>query len=427
MAPVSRWYSIRDLAPSSTHKLVRRANIYDPGHGSKPPETFNNKGYFALFALLGVAMALASIWFFFWAKNGGFVWRKGDWEDYKTTVLRRKGKDGKTLSGATRSTKLGQNSIAGTFDLERDEMVEVKDYGMHRDRKVRGHGAGKRGTSDEDVKAYRHEKPARVGGLNRQHDGSHFDYSNTNSEVFPASWENSSTQHLQPKPEEEPPKKKGLLQRTREKNQDKQAKKETAIRAKDTGKVRKNAAPAKRPFPINDRNYHKLPTKQRQHSFATGDDSTIADNSTITDMSEHYTDNDNGGTHTSYYPQYRPRSHIHPDDSASRQGSPQRRSHAHHSPRHSQPGTPSRSRQSSPRKQSQRPTRHTPGGFDAVDAFSEAGSSETGTKVYSHRIPELSKGGGRDVMGGFRRGGYGGRRDSLSDSEEDGDLGGSRV
>jgi len=429
MPPLSRSLSVHDLSSRSTHNSVRRVaatlntNIYNPGHGAKPPEAFNNKGFFALFALLGVAMALTSLWFFFWAKNGGFVWRKGDWEDYKSTVLRRKDKDGKTLSGATKSTKLGQKSIAGTFDLERGEMVEVKDYAMRGDRKVRGHGAGKRGTSDEDVKAYRHEKPARVGGLNRQHDGSHFDYSNTNSEILSASWENSSTQLLQHKHEEEAPKKKSLLHRTREKKQDKQAKKETIIKAKQDAKFKKNSARGQRVTSINGRNNHEQPPKQRQHSFAAGDDSTIADDSTVTDMSEHYTNN-NSDTHTSYYPQYRPRSHIHPDDSASRQGSPQRHSHAHRSPRHSQPGTPSRSRQSSPKKQAPRPTRHTPGGFDA---FSEAGSSETGTKAYSHRLPELSKGAGRDVMGGFRRGGYGGRRDSLSDSEGDGDLGSSRM
>ena len=59
-------------------------------------------------------MVLASIWFFFWAKNGGFHFQEGDWSDYKSTVLRRKGPDGRTLSNATKSTKLGGSTIAGT-------------------------------------------------------------------------------------------------------------------------------------------------------------------------------------------------------------------------------------------------------------------------------------------------------------------------
>ena len=64
------------------------------GQGTIDPSNIKMQGLMALFAIIGAAFVLAGIWFFFWAKNGGFVWRKGDWEDYKSTVLRRKGPDG---------------------------------------------------------------------------------------------------------------------------------------------------------------------------------------------------------------------------------------------------------------------------------------------------------------------------------------------
>src|SRR5690242_12709296 len=67
---------------------------YNPGAGSIPPDAFNNKGVQAVFALIGTSFVLGAIWFFFWAKNGGFKWRKGDWDEYKSTVLRRKGPNG---------------------------------------------------------------------------------------------------------------------------------------------------------------------------------------------------------------------------------------------------------------------------------------------------------------------------------------------
>ncbi|KAF3936276.1 hypothetical protein ABW19_dt0206872 [Dactylella cylindrospora] len=59
-------------------------------------------GIIVIFALLGGGMAL-SVWWFF-QKRGGFVWKEDDWDDYKSSVLRRKGPDGKTISsGSTRA------------------------------------------------------------------------------------------------------------------------------------------------------------------------------------------------------------------------------------------------------------------------------------------------------------------------------------
>ncbi|EPS35163.1 hypothetical protein H072_11513 [Dactylellina haptotyla CBS 200.50] len=61
-----------------------------------------SKGVIAIFAILGGAMA-GSVWWFF-LKQGGFVWKEEDWDDYKSSVMRRKGPDGKTISsGSTRA------------------------------------------------------------------------------------------------------------------------------------------------------------------------------------------------------------------------------------------------------------------------------------------------------------------------------------
>ena len=125
----------------------------------------------ALFALLSISLVLASIWFFFWAKNGGFKFRKGDWEDYKSTVLRRKGPNGTTLSNATKSTELGGGSVVGEVDQDNDSVQ----FGEKARRNKKAHKAAR----DDDIRAYRHEKPARVGGLNREADGSYHDFTST--------------------------------------------------------------------------------------------------------------------------------------------------------------------------------------------------------------------------------------------------------
>ncbi|RJE17875.1 hypothetical protein PHISCL_09786 [Aspergillus sclerotialis] len=181
------------------------SHTYAPGKGSIDPHSIQMKGLLALFALLGAALVLAAIWFFFWAKNGGFVWRKGDWEDYKSTVLRRKGPDGRTLSNATKSTKLGGGSIVGrgysddgyTYDTgygytdtattvtEKEpkrkrnfkEAAKQKFRRLRRDEPWEGEA-----DADDDVLAYRQEKPARVGGINREAEGTYHgsDYDTSN-------------------------------------------------------------------------------------------------------------------------------------------------------------------------------------------------------------------------------------------------------
>ncbi|MCJ1297667.1 hypothetical protein MMC08_000455 [Hypocenomyce scalaris] len=161
---------LRKKDPSSSSSGV------DPGAGTIPPEAINNKGILALFALLSVGLVLASIWFFFWAKNGGFVFRKGDWDEYKSTVLRRKGPNGTTLSGATKTTALGGGSIVGS---EGSASADGKGEFVRAGEK-RGRGKkGKKNGDDDDVRAYRHEKPAKVGGLNREADATYTDYIST--------------------------------------------------------------------------------------------------------------------------------------------------------------------------------------------------------------------------------------------------------
>lgn len=340
------------------------------------PNNVNNHAFFALFALLGVAIVIASIWFFFWAKNGGFVWRKTDWDDYKSTVLRRKGPDGKTLSNATPRTNLGQKSIAGTFDYDREEMKEVKRE--HKAPRSARHSEAHRSNAsfpapervDADVRAYRKERAARVGGLNRDHDGSHWDHSNTDRSEITSEVSNNSRTRLHPKPA--PPaaaKKKGMMEKRREKKEARKHEKES--KKKQDAKKEAPAAKKQPEAPAAGGS-----SRPRRYSFTTVDDSTVADSAEL-----HGSNHDSH--EASYYDEYRP-------------------AYA--------------ARVSSPRRQAPRRASHHVRHPGALDAYSEAGSSDTGTKSYAHHIPGVSKSRAtRDS--GFRRGGPGTRRDSLSDSD----------
>ncbi|KAG6000789.1 hypothetical protein E4U54_001277 [Claviceps lovelessii] len=190
-------------------------------HGILDPHDINNVGFFVLFALIGVAFVITGIWFFFWAKNGGFYYQESDWDEYKSTVLRRKGPNGTLLSGATRSTDLGGGSVykdvrddedgttvitdstglsgvtAGASDIAARERRRAKQEKRDRERRKRRGGdrgsredrrVGEDGVLDEmaekealkELRSYRHERPARVGGLNKESDGSQWDGSTTN-------------------------------------------------------------------------------------------------------------------------------------------------------------------------------------------------------------------------------------------------------
>ncbi|KAH8174353.1 hypothetical protein LIA77_05772 [Sarocladium implicatum] len=184
----------------------------DPSSGVLDPHDISNVGFFVLFALIGVGFVVTIIWFFFWAKNGGFYFEKNDWDDYKTTVLRRKGPNGTILSNATPSTNLGGGSVykdidddgttvvtestalsgitAGASDIgareKRRQKQEQRDRERQRERRKKRSSkrhVGEEGVEDDvaekmardELRNYRHEKAARVGGINKESEGSQWD------------------------------------------------------------------------------------------------------------------------------------------------------------------------------------------------------------------------------------------------------------
>ncbi|KAI8627719.1 hypothetical protein F5Y19DRAFT_477255 [Xylariaceae sp. FL1651] len=212
-------------------------NGIDPSVGVMDPNDINNTFIFVLFGLIGVAFVVTGIWFFFWAKNGGFYFKEDDWEEYKSTVLRRRGPNGTLLSGATPSTNLGGGSVykdvddgsteytggltqlsgathdtsdtistltgitAGASDIagrerrrrarekkerEHEKRKDRKNRERHSRRKVGEDGALVDEEAEEaakrNLRAYRHERAARVGGLNKESEGSEWDGS-TNPEM----------------------------------------------------------------------------------------------------------------------------------------------------------------------------------------------------------------------------------------------------
>lgn len=211
--------------------LGRDDEIIEPTrHIGIDPHKINNNAIFALFGLIGVAFVVGGIWFFFWAKNGGFYFRENDWDDYKSTVLRRRGPNGTLLSGATESTKLGGGSIykdvddgtteatptvitdctdstamsgitAGVSNIgarekrrkkqeqrerekERRREEKSREKEEYRRKKANKRKVGEDGLlideeaealAKEQLKKYRHERPARVGGLNKESEASEWD------------------------------------------------------------------------------------------------------------------------------------------------------------------------------------------------------------------------------------------------------------
>ncbi|KAJ4414471.1 hypothetical protein N0V82_007920 [Gnomoniopsis sp. IMI 355080] len=257
------------LSPIQAHNALtaRDTTTVDrpnPEKGILHPTDINNKAIFVVFGLLGAAVVCLGIWFFFWAKNGGFYFKENDWDDYKSTVLRRKGPNGTTLSGATTITDLGGGSVykdlhdddddnqtemtattgitgitAGVSDIvgrekhrrrreqkEREKERRREEKRRDKDEKKRTSRAAKVAKSpkrkvgedgaviDDEAEAeaaeylrnYRHERPARVGGLNRESDASTWDGSTNPTESSRA--ESSVTSELMPNRERTPEKKK---------------------------------------------------------------------------------------------------------------------------------------------------------------------------------------------------------------------------
>ncbi|KAK0635716.1 hypothetical protein B0T17DRAFT_482062 [Bombardia bombarda] len=217
--------------------LVARIEIppdAQPVPGAILPQAVNNNALFALFGIIGAAFVVVGIWFFFWAKNGGFVFREDDWDDYKSTVLRRRGPNGTLLTGATPSTILGGGSVykdvddnntedtstvvsgttgitgitGGVSDIygrekrrkkreqkEREKERRREEKAREKEEKRSGKSSARRTVGadgvliDEQAEAeakaqlrnYRHEKAARVGGINKESEGSSWDGSTNQS------------------------------------------------------------------------------------------------------------------------------------------------------------------------------------------------------------------------------------------------------
>ncbi|EED19771.1 conserved hypothetical protein [Talaromyces stipitatus ATCC 10500] len=350
-----------DNASDGTRTLVSRASTKTAvvgGQGTISPDKINMQGMLALFAILGAAFVLATIWFFFWAKNGGCVFRKGDWEDYKSTVLRRKGPDGRTLSNATASTDLGGGTIRGYDDdnLTYTDMTETATEITNEKESARGGRKNKRnlketakekllrrtkaekweGEADDDMRAYRQEKPARVGGINREAEGTYYGTEYTPSSP-PTAYTESEVYRSPPQPEED-------------------------RRRRDTRNV-------------------------SGFSFTAGSEDVISQ------ATEEHLIRDPAHTRREARRQRRER-----EERRSRQNSPRKQ---HQTNRTSMPGG-----YTEPLDFSSRGT-NSEYQYSTVDT-----EDDLGTRSYHHPIPGLSKGYRRDRDGGGRR-----RRDSLSDSE----------
>lgn len=233
MAPVPKAVSdsLRNLVNTITRRsasafssILPRDDEFAHGSGTIQPDSISSNAVFAIFGVIGAGFVITAIWFFFIAKNGGFHFKDGDWDDYKSTVLRRKGPNGTTLSGATRTTDLGGGSIVGkryrdsdtsSSSMSKSEFTEslvgtetvVSEMtsitrgvsGRFQREKVgksekkekkrlreKSHKREKSKLCDEEsaighdeqpeeaIRAYRDEKAARVGGMNRAPDSSAF-------------------------------------------------------------------------------------------------------------------------------------------------------------------------------------------------------------------------------------------------------------
>ena len=241
-ARINARIDIASLGPLAARSVLVARNEHNapnrnPEKGLVHPEDINNNAIFALFGILGAGIVCLGIWFFFWARNGGFYFKEGDWDDYVSTVTRRKGPNGTIYSDVTPSTILGGGSIYkdvqdhddrdrdGRTDLDATTVItettgisgisgitggvsdivgrekrrkkreqKEREKERRREEKAREKEEKKRGKSrrkvgadgiliDEEAEAqakeqlrnYRHEKPARVGGINKESEGSQWD------------------------------------------------------------------------------------------------------------------------------------------------------------------------------------------------------------------------------------------------------------
>lgn len=437
------------MAPiNPSHHLVGRTPAPPtPCAGCLDPSKVNNKVYFSLFALIFAAIVIASIWFFFHAKNGGFHWQEGDFEDWKSTVLRRKDANGNTIYSArsvvsrpTKSERLAAKSVVGYDEKGRKGIMAIRGFGgshsvyysdgftqysggdddamtsvsrnEKRAPKIRG-GYTEAPTStdhsrryrDRDLRDYKHEKPARVGGMNRSADGTQYDYSDR-SETLTEVTETSSAapilassdrkrQKAEKKAAEDAARMERKWRKEAERAAAALAKEQASSSAAAASTSKRASPPARAQAPKSAKRGEKnsrsrstspkkhTPQRQRDYSFSGAPDetSTIYTGHTST----------NRTTNSSYYDAYRPLTQQASSD--------QRRERRASSSRHTS---------ASPSKQ------HRSSRYAYAESETTASSDRSGGGRYERvRGAEKKSKGGRDVMAGYRRG-----MDSLgSDSE----------
>lgn len=77
-----QYVAIDTDASAGVHGGLARRSAYVPARSL-------TAGILVVFSLLGASIGLLVLWLF--VKKGGFIWKETDWEDYKSSVLRRPG------------------------------------------------------------------------------------------------------------------------------------------------------------------------------------------------------------------------------------------------------------------------------------------------------------------------------------------------
>ncbi|KAH0054019.1 hypothetical protein KCU72_g5399, partial [Aureobasidium melanogenum] len=389
--------------------------------------------------------------FFFHAKNGGFHWQQGDFEDWKSTVLRRKDANGNTIYSArsvvsrpSKAERLAAKSVVGFDEKGRKGIMAIRGFGgshsvyysdgftqysgddaltsvsrnnEKRAPKIRGGYMEALTTTDHsrryrdrDLRDYKHEKPARVGGMNRSADGTQYDYtdrSETLTEVTETSSSApilSSSDRKRQKAEKKAADDAARMERKWRKEAERaaaalakeQASPSAAANSKKTSPPSKSQTPksAKRGESSRSRSSSpkkQAPPRQRDYSFSGGPDEA----STV--YTGTYTASSTDRTTSSYYDAYRPLA----QQASPMRASPERRDRRASSSRRNTSASPSKQHRSS---------RYTYAQSEATASTERSGG---GGKYERIRGGEKRSKGGRDVMAGYRRG-----MDSLaSDSE----------
>lgn len=453
----------------SSHLTTRDPAPPVPCAGCLDPSKVNNKIYFSLFALIFAAIVVASIWFFFHAKNGGFHWQQGDFDDWKSTVMRKKDANGNTIYSARsvvsrprKSDMIAAKSVVGFDEKGRKGVMAVRGFGgshsvyysdgftqysggdrsdamtsisrnekrQQKTPKIRG-GYTEAPTDhsrryrDRDLRDYKHEKPARVGGMNRNADGTSYDYSDR-SETATEMTETSSAAPILSSSDRkrEKAEKRAVEDAARmERKWRKEAERAAAALAKESASA---GSPKKAPTPVKSHTPKQAPKsskrgtsrsrsaspkkastpKTRDYSFSGAPD----ESSTV--YTGTYTTTSGTRTNSSYYDAYRPLAQASPARNVP-QSSPQATPRTEQ--RRDRRTSDSRHHSASPSKQ-QRSSRYTYAESESTDGSGGNGGRGGASGGRYERVRggnEQKKKSGRDVMAGYRRG-----MDSLgSDSE----------